>query len=81
MDQRIGSRLSDRIMQQEWIGVPDQIIKRSGKTVPFDMDTLATLYPDAGTYINAVKASAETAVNMGYLLPIDAATIIAEADR
>lgn len=53
----------------------------SGKTVPFDMDTLATLYPDAGTYINAVKASAETAVDMGYLLPIDAATIIAEADR
>jgi hypothetical protein len=53
----------------------------AGKTVPFDADTLAMLYPDAATYIDAVKSSAEAAVEKGYLLPIDAATLIAEAEE
>jgi len=55
-------------------------IPLSGRTVPFDTATLEMLYPDAATYIDAVRSSAEAAVHSGFLLPIDAATIIAEAE-
>jgi hypothetical protein len=52
----------------------------SGKTVPFDAATLEALYPNAESYIDAVSASAKVAVDSGFLLPVDAATIIAEAE-
>lgn len=56
------------------------VIPFSGKTVPFDAPTLAALYPDSQAYIAAVEASARAAVDAGYLLPEDAANIIAEAE-
>jgi hypothetical protein len=55
-------------------------IQWSGKTVPFDAATLAMLYPNKATYIDAVKAASDTAVDKGYLLSTDAAAIIAEAE-
>ncbi|MCB1706727.1 MAG: alpha/beta hydrolase domain-containing protein [Halioglobus sp.] len=52
----------------------------SGQTVPFDSATLAMLYPDKATYVDAVRTAAEAAVDSRYLLPVDAAMIIAEAE-
>lgn len=52
----------------------------SGRTVPFDAATLAALYPDARAYIEAVRDSALAAVSNGFLLPVDADAIIAEAE-
>ncbi len=37
------------------------------------------LYPDKATYIEAVRIAAQNAVDMGYLLSVDAVTIITEA--
>ena len=52
----------------------------SGQTVPFDSATLAMLCPDKATYVDAVRTAAEAAVDSRYLLPVDAAMIIAEAE-
>jgi len=54
-------------------------IQTSGQTIPFDAATLEALYPSSADYIEAVEASALEAVDAGFLLPIDAETIIAEA--
>jgi hypothetical protein len=43
-----------------------------GDTVPFDAATLASLYPTDDHYIDAVKESAESAVDSGFLLRADA---------
>jgi hypothetical protein len=56
------------------------VIPLSGSTVPFDTATLDILYPDARTYIEDVRESAQAAVDDGFLLPIDAAQLIAEAE-
>ncbi|MGI9292400.1 MAG: alpha/beta hydrolase domain-containing protein, partial [Pseudomonadales bacterium] len=55
-------------------------IQLSGRTVPFDTATLDALYPDPTVYIDAVRSAAQAAVEAGYLLAEDAATIIAEAE-
>lgn len=55
------------------------VIPFSGKTVPFDTATLEALYPDAESYVDAVRASAKAAVDSGFLLPVDAVSIIGEA--
>ncbi len=52
----------------------------SGRTVPFDEATLRALYPSAEAFVGAVHRSAGAAVEAGSLLPIDAATIVAEAE-
>lgn len=54
-------------------------IRLSGQTIPFDTVTLNALYPSAAYYIDAVIASAQAAVDAGFLLPIDAETIVARA--
>jgi hypothetical protein len=54
-------------------------IQTSGQTIPFDAATLEALYPSSADYIEAVEASALVAVDEGFLLPIDAEIIIAEA--
>lgn len=54
-------------------------IPLSGSTVAFDQATLDVLYPDANSYITAITASAQSAANIGYLLDIDAQTLIALA--
>jgi Alpha/beta hydrolase domain len=53
----------------------------SGRTVPFDTATLDLLYPSAQDYVDAVSAAALSAVDARYLLPIDAATLVAEAEE
>ncbi len=49
-----------------------------GKTLPFEGDELATLYADLDDFLAQLEASATAAVDQGWLLPDDAATIIAE---
>jgi hypothetical protein len=53
----------------------------SGSTIPFDTPTLEALYPNPETYINSVRASAQSAVDAGYLLAVDAESIVAEAEN
>jgi hypothetical protein len=50
-----------------------------GTTVPFDEETLASLYPDNDTYVAAVSAATNAAVAAGYVLEPDAALIVAWA--
>lgn len=51
-----------------------------GRTVPFDAATLAALYPDQAAYVAAVGASAERAVEAGFLRPADAELLKAAAE-
>ena len=52
-----------------------------GKTIPFDEATLDRLYPDHQTYVDAVAASTQEAVDAGFLLPEDADLIISAAEN
>lgn len=51
-----------------------------GGTEPFDRATLVERYGTADDYLEAFRASAEAAVEAGYLLPHDADELIAEAE-
>jgi hypothetical protein len=51
-----------------------------GDTEPFDAATLTSLYPTAEDYVDAVTASAEAAVDAGFLLQPDADALIAAAE-
>lgn len=51
-----------------------------GGTEPFDQATLVERYGTFDDYLDAFRASAETAVADGYLLPHDADELIAEAE-
>lgn len=51
-----------------------------GSTEPFDRATLVERYGTADDYLDAFRASAEAAVEAGYLLPHDADELIAEAE-
>lgn len=50
-----------------------------GTTELFDAATMATLYPDNATYVNAIDTATDAAVDAGYLVPADAALIKARA--
>jgi hypothetical protein len=50
-----------------------------GSVTPFDVATLTQLYPTHDVYVNKVKAAAADAVAKTFLLPADAATIVAQA--
>ncbi|MDX1735078.1 MAG: alpha/beta hydrolase domain-containing protein, partial [Halioglobus sp.] len=52
----------------------------SGTTELFDAATLASLYGDNATYVDALKASADAAVARGFLLQADAELIKAWAE-
>jgi hypothetical protein len=52
-----------------------------GTTFLFDAAQLAELYPTEQDYLNAVNASVDAAVEAGYLLPPDAALIVADAEE
>jgi hypothetical protein len=52
-----------------------------GSTTPFDAATLARLYPDHESYMNAFTASAESAVRAGFLLRPEADAMIAVAQQ
>jgi len=52
-----------------------------GKTIPFDEATLDRLYVDHETYVGAVTASTQAAVDAGFVLPPDADLIIAAAEN
>jgi hypothetical protein len=43
-----------------------------GTTALFDANTLATLYPDKATYVNAIDTATDAAVAGGFLVPADA---------
>jgi hypothetical protein len=51
-----------------------------GNTEPFDAATLAELYPTPQDYVDAVTASAEAAVDAGFLLQPDADALITTAE-
>jgi hypothetical protein len=50
-----------------------------GSTVPFDATTLASLYPDHDSYVEAYTKSTEAAVDVGFLLRPEADQMIATA--
>jgi hypothetical protein len=52
-----------------------------GTTLLFDGAELATLYPTHQEYVDAVHASTDGAVAAGFLLPVDAALIVAAAEN
>jgi hypothetical protein len=52
-----------------------------GSTTPLDPATLARLYPDRASYVAAVRRSAEAAVAAGYLLDVDSAAFIDDAEH
>jgi hypothetical protein len=51
-----------------------------GTTMLFDEAQLAELYPTEQAYVDAVSASTQSAVEAGFLLPVDAALIVADAE-
>jgi hypothetical protein len=59
----------------------DGTLSLFGSTEPFDAATLHALYPDHGAYLTAFRAATERAVESGVLLQLQAAALIAEADR
>jgi hypothetical protein len=50
-----------------------------GRTVPFDVETLAALYPRHVDYVQAVTAAAAANVAEGFVLPEDATATVAKA--
>ena len=58
----------------------DSFCRIFGTTMLFDDAQLAELYPTRDTYLDAVNASTQSAVDGGYLLPVDAALIVAWAE-
>jgi hypothetical protein len=51
-----------------------------GTTALFDDEQLSALYPTEQDYLDAVNTSVEAAVEAGFLLPPDAALIVADAE-
>lgn len=51
-----------------------------GTTRLFDETTLAELYPTGEAYLDAVNSTTQSAVAMGFVLPADAALILAAAE-
>jgi hypothetical protein len=51
-----------------------------GTTRLFDETTLAELYPTGEAYLDAVNSTTQSAVAMGFVLPADAALIVAAAE-
>lgn len=51
-----------------------------GETQPFDAATLTELYPTHQDYVDAVTEAANTAAEAGFLVPVDAEALIAEAE-
>lgn len=51
-----------------------------GTTRLFDDAELAELYPTHQSYLDAVTSSTDSAVDAGFLLPVDAALIVADAE-
>ena len=52
-----------------------------GSTTPFDAATLARLYPDHDSYVEAFTASTEAAVDAGFILRPEADAMIAAAEQ
>ena len=52
-----------------------------GTTQLFDEAMLAALYPTGDTYLDAVNSTTQSAVAAGFILPVDAALIIAAAEE
>lgn len=51
-----------------------------GQTIPFDQDTLVELYGDADTYLELFGASADEAVDAGFMLRPDADALIEDME-
>ena len=49
-----------------------------GETRVLDEGELAALYPSLDAYVEALRASAEAAVDAGWLLPVDAQVMVDE---
>ena len=64
-----------------YYGDRDQCAPTMGKTVPYDAARLAALYPSRRDYVRRVERSAAAAVRAGFVLPEDAAGLVAEAWR
>jgi hypothetical protein len=57
----------------------DSFCRLFGTTVLFDEATMAALYPDSATYVNAIDTATDSAVAAGFLRPADADLIKARA--
>jgi hypothetical protein len=51
-------------------------IRLSGQTIPFEQAKLDAMYPSAQAYIDSVEAAAQSAVEDGFLLAIDAEKLV-----
>lgn len=60
-------------------GTPQPMCTLTPGFAPFDAAKLTTLYPTHDAYVSKVQTAAANAVKAGFLLPIDAKAIIAEA--
>lgn len=52
-----------------------------GQTIPFDPVRLSMLYPSHDDYVAKMQDATDSAVDAGYLLPVDAAELMALATR
>lgn len=59
--------------------VPDGACRQAGTHVPFDAATLRRLYPSRDAYLQRVREVTERNLRDGFLLPPDAARIVATA--
>ncbi len=57
----------------------DQFCALAGSTAPFSADALLERYPSHQAYVAAVTRAADAAVDLGHLVPEDAAAIVAAA--
>jgi hypothetical protein len=59
---------------------PDTTCQQAGTFRPFDDARLRSLYDNHADYVAKVSAAADVNVEQGFLLPEDAASLVAEAD-
>jgi hypothetical protein len=57
-----------------------RLVQLVGMATPFPPERLRELYADHDDYVRRFRVAADAAVAAGYLLPLDAATMIAEAE-
>jgi hypothetical protein len=72
--------LAAPIAVDQGVGTGPALCFLNGVHRPFDTATLQRLYPSHQAYVSAITAAANQNVQQGFLLPADAAEVIAEAE-
>jgi hypothetical protein len=68
------------VAQYGGLGVPADRCRLEGVAIPFDKATLKTLYPTHDAYVQKYKQAVESAESAGFLLPLEAAEEIRQAE-